>query len=59
VQTFFTISGMFAQDFLKETDLMEINLSMAIIYASQSTVDVRLAERGFDLVLVVTIRNVD
>lgn len=55
MQTFFSISRDLAQDVLKERDVMDINLRIAIVYASQERVNVSVAEDGFDLVLVMTV----
>lgn len=57
------VSRKHAEYVFKVTDLMEINLWLAMVYASQTDVNVNLAVTAFELILVtssateLTVRN--
>lgn len=54
VESYFGISRQFAEDIFQQKDLMEIHMNISIIFASQTNVDIALAEDGLELILVHT-----
>src|SRR5579871_4161687 len=57
VRRFLSFSRNFAEKVLEEKELMEINLWIIVVFASQSDTDSGLVEAGFDLVLVCLLRK--
>jgi hypothetical protein len=49
---YFRTSRLYGENVLKEKDLMEVIMWIAVVFVSQSDVNINLGEAGLDLILV-------